>query len=133
MHIQWDDEKFSVGHKTLDDQHKKIITMINEFSDAISADIHSEILHDTLQNMLAYAQDHLSFEETVLSELGYNNLDNHAAHHASYLEMVSELTMEVINENLSAPVGLQTFLIHWWENHILVEDMAYKSLMLAHR
>jgi len=127
--IVWDDHKYSVGNKVLDNQHKKIVSMINELCENTLVDMHSEILHDTLNNMRLYMQEHLKFEEKLLAELGYQDLESHIILHTEYLEMFSEISMEAVEQDVSVVVDLQTFLLHWWENHILVEDMNYKPLM----
>ena len=60
--IKWNIEEYSVGDKTLDDQHLEIVTMINELSSQSDLGVHSETLHDALYAMLKYARNHLDDE-----------------------------------------------------------------------
>jgi hemerythrin len=128
--IIWDDYKFSVGHDILNEQHKKIVEMINLLISQKKIDIHSEVLHDTLQEMLKYSQEHLDYEEELLKQLGYDDFEHHTHYHLSYLEQVSLLSMSTVEGKKQTPEELITFLKHWWEIHILIEDMKYKKLML---
>ncbi|WP_419797717.1 MAG: bacteriohemerythrin [Terasakiella sp.] len=127
--IQWDIEKFSVGDKTLDNQHQKIVAMINNLINESDLDIHSETLHDTLAEMLKYSKDHLDYEEALLKKIGYERLEDHAQLHWEYLEMVSDLSMDTVTGNKNVPSELITYLTHWLNDHILVEDMKYKPYM----
>ena len=60
--IIWD-EGFSVGVRDLDEQHKRIVTVVNTLIDMIDTKVDSEIISDTLTKMTQYASDHFKTEE----------------------------------------------------------------------
>ena len=65
--ITWSD-KFSVGVLELDEQHKKIIELINELDVNMNLSPRSEKLHNILGRIIIYAQKHLDFEESLLRD-----------------------------------------------------------------
>ena len=124
--IEWTDD-FSVGVASLDEQHKKIINFINKLIDQPEIDVHSETVHDILAEMLMYSKEHLYDEEMLLRKNGYPHFDSHVHYHMSYLEKFVDLSMSATESNETVPADLLAFLRDWWINHILNEDMKYKS------
>lgn len=124
--IEWTDE-YSVGVEKLDNQHKNIINFINKLISNPEIDVHSETLHDILQEMMRYSKEHLYDEEMLLRQNGYSDFDTHVNYHMEYLEKFAELSLSVTESDLTVPADLLSFLRNWWANHILVEDMKYKS------
>ena len=61
--ITWD-ESFSVNNEEIDNQHQKWIEIINELHDAlINEKEFGNIIEESLEAMVKYAQFHFSFEE----------------------------------------------------------------------
>lgn len=135
MHkIIWD-ESYSVGNETLDFQHKKVIEVINQLLDQHLDLSSQEELLVTVSSLYQYTQNHLMFEETLLSESDYSNYEKHKDSHDKYREYVSQLMDKLNNSILSDSFDksviqdLLTFLLTWWKEHILKEDMMYKIFL----
>lgn len=129
--IKWDDNEFSVGSTTLDDQHKKIVRIINELAQQPEHDLENESTYQLLLEMISYAQEHLEYEETLLSKINYPDLNEHKALHWAYMENVSNLLTDVTNGKPESIKNIIIFLTKWWQEHILHEDMKYKQKMEA--
>ncbi len=127
--INWDDDQYSVGNRVIDKQHKVIVQMLNKLITEADLNVHSETVHDTLADMLRYAKDHLDYEEALLKKINYADLNDHALLHWEYLESVSALSMKAADGNKAVPKELIAYLTHWWNDHILIEDMQYKPFM----
>ena len=123
--IIWSDE-FSVGVNVLDEQHKVIIKLINKLLDNQNARVNSEVISDLLGEMRIYMDNHLKYEEKLLKDNGYPNLEQHVAMHNEYGEKFGELIFSVMNNNTDAPENILQYLKDWWTNHILHEDMKYR-------
>lgn len=118
--LEWNN-RFSVGNPELDKQHKRLLAIIDQVTDAADR-------QDLLQSLLdlnRYASDHFSYEETLLERCGYENIEEHAGLHE---EFIAQIGVFLSNQNLKKE-ELLSFLNHWWINHILVEDMAYKECL----
>ncbi|HON01092.1 MAG TPA: hemerythrin domain-containing protein, partial [Acidobacteriota bacterium] len=55
--IQWEN-RFSVGIRKLDQQHKGLVGMINELHDAMKAGKGQEVISEIVQRLAAYARNH---------------------------------------------------------------------------
>ena len=125
--IIWSD-KFSVGIEELDDQHQRIIELINKLLD-FNEELPCEVVTtNTLREMIRYARTHLIFEEKLLEKNNYPDYENHCSLHKQYLQDIAELSTNVTdNCNYETLKELLKYLVHWWENHILNEDMKFKE------
>ena len=124
--IAWSDD-YSVGVSELDSQHKKIIALINELNESREISSRSEKLHNILGRIIIYAQNHLDYEENLLRENGYPDFENHLQKHQDYKQKVSDFAVDILEYREDMPGKLLDYLNQWWMNHILKEDMQYKS------
>jgi len=125
--VLWNDD-YSVGNKELDDQHLKIFSLINDLVDKSGQVSCKDLNTSAIREMIRYAKEHLLFEERLLKEVKYPDYDSHVELHKEYLITVAELSMKLMKEcDENTKNEFLTFLAHWWKNHILNEDMKYKS------
>jgi hemerythrin-like metal-binding protein len=123
--ITWSDE-YSVGVAELDNQHKKIIALINELNASREISSRSEQLHNILGRIIIYAQNHLDYEENLLRENAYPGYENHLRKHQDYKLKVSDFAVDILEYREDLPEKLLNYLNQWWTAHILKEDMQYK-------
>ena len=62
--IEWTDS-FSVGVALFDEQHRRLIDMLNKMIEDPAADTRSETVADVLTDMTRYAQEHFKAEEEI--------------------------------------------------------------------
>jgi len=122
--IQWND-KFNVGVRTLDGQHRQLINIINELHEAMSKGQAKEVQASLLQRLGQYAAEHLNTEERMLNSNGYPDFVQHKAQHDNYIAKVRELEKQVGAGKLSLSVTLLPFLKDWWTGHIMKTDQQY--------
>lgn len=119
--------EYSVGDETLDNQHKKLLSICVEIS-ALSHDKSagfSERFHDILHDLSKYAGEHFKHEEHILDELHYDELSEQKQEHRGYFEALSEILFDAIEGKLDI-ARLDDFTGKWWVSHILESDMKYK-------
>lgn len=126
--ITWSEE-FSVGDASLDSQHLYIIDLINRIIDCQNRPSHSDLIISTLSEINNYSRYHLEYEEALLERLDYPEFNEHKALHFEYLEKTSDLSSKAQNFDKNVTDEILEFLKDWWLNHILVEDMKYKSFL----
>jgi hemerythrin len=124
--INWSPE-YSVGVKRIDEQHKRVVLMLNRLIGAKDTTTKSEVISDLITQMTTYAQEHFKFEEDLLAEIGFPLLDQHKQSHIKYRKKVVDLCKAVSLNVPDVPQVMLNFLAKWWRNHILEEDMGYKS------
>lgn len=132
--IQWD-PSFSVGAVVLDNDHKRLIDVLNRIYDAWQDENPSGVeLGGLFDELLDYTDSHFSREEGKLSARDYPEL---AAHHASH-ERLRELVLAFRARHLAGqqPAKLTEdmakFLKSWLIDHILGEDLKYRTLFTGH-
>ena len=125
--ITWD-ESFSVGVRVLDAQHKQIVIIVNTLIEMNEAKVDSEIISDTLTKMTKYASDHFEREEQYMLEYGYPEYSIQKSNTRNLRKTV-DFCMETMAHKVTVPTEIFSYLKLWWMNHILQEDMKYKSFL----
>ncbi len=129
--IVWSD-RFSVGVKKLDNQHKQLISLLNKIIRSPNAQTSSETISDILTAMTRYAREHFQLEESLMEKYHYSQLDQHKKTHASFFNNIAKLSLATMKNDNIVPLQLLEYLNHWLQRHILEEDMLYKPF-LAHK
>lgn len=76
---------FRIGHDEIDDDHEKIIDIINEIKETIT-DEEVEACRRLFDSFIRMAKDHFDREEGILREAGFPRLDEHAVFHDELLK-----------------------------------------------
>ncbi len=124
-------EHFSVGHELMDAHHKQLIGYTNELIDCINRQDGASREHalEVMDDLNALARTHFESEEGLLQSHNYPEMNEHFRVHEQYNSMLSMYSSpDPTEESVRALVGVMR---SWWEDHILVEDMAYKSFLKA--
>lgn len=125
---KWD-PAFSVGIAVIDDQHKRIIEYINELG-TISIYHDKEKVNEVLLALIDYTVSHFSFEESLMHEAGYRNLEAHKQIHFSFIERINFFKERYESgEDISKQLMLD--LQMWLINHIQHDDTDYKEVVLS--
>jgi hemerythrin len=123
--MEWT-EKLSVGVTQFDQEHQKLVGMVNDLFDAVQAGKGKDRLGPILDGLITYTKTHFANEERYMTEHNYPNLKAHKAEHDALAKQVlavqakfqagatAALSMEVMN-----------FLKNWLVKHILGTDKTY--------
>lgn len=117
---------FVTGLPDVDDQHHRLVDLINRFGDMVMRDEGASTVElETVFGELAdYAEYHFTEEEAMMHAVGLDPqyvLQHHQSH-TSFLEEVSLLHSSVSADNRDAAKSLLQFLTHWLAHHILGSD-----------
>jgi len=129
--IEWTAE-LSVGIDSIDEQHKKLINMINALNDAMLTNSSNELLGKIFTGLAAYTQKHFAYEENMFAEFGYTDSQEHKRQHAELIAQVVELK-EKFMENPQGTISadLMLFLKRWLTNHIMRTDKEYAEFLIS--
>ncbi len=127
--IIWNDS-FSVGVTYLDQQHRKIIGMVNQLIECRRDDVRSETVSEILSQMMEYAREHFRNEEKILAEHEYPELDSHRIEHKTFLRDATKFCLDTMDGISTIPHDILEYLYNWWLEHILQSDMQYKDFLL---
>lgn len=128
--IKWTDS-FSVGVKEMDDQHKKLVAMINRLIEEQQVLTEPATIAELLTEMTDYAREHFRAEEYLMAEYGYENKDRQVkAHEAFIAKTLSFMSASEVGPNILSKALLE-YLKSWLTGHILNDDMKYKDFFAS--
>lgn len=117
MLLTWK-ESYTIGHPTIDSQHKELFTIINDLENCFDQDT----VKITILHLYRYTREHFAAEERLMKKVNYPNLAEHRALHEELIEELNEIVEKKFNA-LSNLTKLQEFLYKWLVDHILTRDM----------
>ncbi|CAK0754122.1 putative two-component system response regulator [Azospirillaceae bacterium] len=122
--IEWASH-MSIGHPQLDDDHRAIITLLNQLSN-IEARRERSTIELILDELVDYTLGHFQREEAFMESINFPGLPQHRAIHTDLSQQVSHIQFRVLN-GLQGTLGNQVlnFMTMWWRNHILENDIQY--------
>ncbi|XPV75043.1 MAG: bacteriohemerythrin [Desulfovibrio sp.] len=128
--IEWSSQ-LSVGFEEMDDDHKKLVGIVNTLNDAVADGCSDEDIEDILEELLSYTNWHFRHEERLMQEFEYPEYDAHKEEHSDLVQQASELFKKFQNGDKSVPELLLPFLKEWLANHILGTDMKTGNFLAA--
>ncbi len=124
-------EKYSLGIPSIDAQHQKLVGMINTLHEAMKAEKSEEVLAGILDGMAQYAQEHFTYEEGLLAQAQYPELESHKVIHDSFVKKALALAEQFKEGNKVLTIETRNFLKDWLQGHILGEDKKYVAHLKA--
>lgn len=124
--IEWN-EKLSVGIYAIDDQHKRIIDMINSFYNGINQNSPKDKMLDLLNGMKEYTKTHFLTEERLMKQHNYPEYEQHKTEHTKFIEAVNSFEERYKSGKLLLTLHVTNFLKEWISNHIMGTDKRYTS------
>ena len=91
--IEWTDN-LSVGIDSIDEQHKKLVNIINALNDAILSGESNNLLIQIFNNLATYTNVHFTYEENMFAEFGYPDSVEHKKQHEALIAQLIELKQE---------------------------------------
>ena len=122
--IQWS-ENVSVDNFIIDQQHKKLVEMVNSLYDAMSNGTGSDILEDIIESLISYTQNHFAHEERFMQSIGFPELAQHKRLHQDLSRKVKDIYARISSGQHVSSVSLANFLKDWLTAHILCDDQKY--------
>jgi hemerythrin len=126
--FEWSD-KYSVNIKEIDEQHKKLIGIINDLHDAMSKGKSNDVLSHVLQDLIDYTRLHFAREERIMSMHGYTDYAAHKAVHEDLVRQVTKFDKEFREEKFGLSIQMMNFLKDWLSKHILETDKKYSPFL----
>lgn len=122
--LEWND-KFSVTIGKFDDQHKKLVGMVNQLHDAMKVGKGRELLGDILRSLTQYTVTHFNDEEQLMKLHNYPGYEEHKQEHNKLVLQVRE-TLEAHNRGQNILTqNIMEFLKKWLTDHIMDNDRKY--------
>jgi len=134
--IEWN-KNLSVNIPIIDEQHKKLISYLNELYTHMKIGKGRTIIGETLSNLVEYTKFHFKTEEDFFNKFNYPDKEEHEEEHKFFIEKVTSIYNDFNNSKLSESVTSLTttvieifnFLYQWVSNHIKKTDKKYEPFL----
>lgn len=126
--MTWSDA-LSVNIKEIDDQHKKLVNMLNELHDAMKSGQGAKITGSVLTGLIQYVGTHFATEEKYMKQHAYPDFIKHKAEHDDLTKKAVDLQKQFQDGKPVLTVELLNFLKNWLSNHIMGTDKKYSPYL----
>jgi hemerythrin len=122
--VSWDDN-LCVHIPEIDQQHQRLVGMLDDLSDAMVEGRSQEELRRILDGLVDYARVHFADEERYFVRFRYPAASGHIAQHRAFIDRVTEFRSRVDPHEMGVSIDLLAFLETWLIRHIRDSDGAF--------
>ena len=126
----WKDE-YSVGLDSIDQQHKKLVNLINQLQTAVDYSTGEEFEREALDELVNYTKTHFTFEEGLMKDNDYPDYEPHKAQHEKMIKEVEKVLAMYEEDHDTAMDNAVKFLKDWLIKHINGTDKQYSSFLIG--
>ncbi|HBG27007.1 MAG: hypothetical protein A2Y10_20175 [Planctomycetes bacterium GWF2_41_51] len=119
--FEWSDE-LSIGVESIDSQHKRLVTIVNEYYEAVQSGCSEQAVRDAVGKLINYAGTHFADEEKLMQDKKYPQIDLHKQMHKRLTEDVIRYAEKLGKGKKIFSLDIAIFLKGWLENHIAQTD-----------
>ncbi len=122
--LKWKNE-YSIGVQEIDNQHMKLIELINKLFDAMKQGQANAVIGQILNELSTYASTHFKTEEKYFELFDYMESEKHKEIHQIFVMKITKFKNDFDAGKIALSVSIFNFLKDWLNDHILGEDMKY--------
>jgi len=116
----------------LDEDHKRLVGMVNELFDAMQAGHGREALGRILDGLVQYTKMHFAREESFFTKTSYPVGAAHKQEHDALTRQVLEVQQKyAAGSNAALSLEVMQFLKNWLVQHIQGSDQKYRAHLNA--
>ncbi|MCK9207256.1 MAG: bacteriohemerythrin [Salinivirgaceae bacterium] len=123
-------DNFSVGNQIIDDQHKKLIAIINRLYQSYMDKKQVDEISSIMKELADYTRYHFTTEENLIREKKYPFIAEHIKEHDFFIEELRNFKEQFDSSPSILTLKVMTFLQKWLRDHILVNDQKYKEYII---
>jgi len=127
-HVEWSD-RYSMGIKVIDDQHKGLLDFVNDLFNHSTGNEKEERAYFTevIQQAVQYIKDHFATEEKLMVATKFSDYAAHKKAHDEFTLTVVKSVKEFESGKRLVLEKLAYFLKDWVLEHIAVMDTQYAA------
>ncbi len=129
-YIKWTDN-LSVNVKELDEQHRKLIDMINLLYNSIKDATDRNAMFLLLTGLANYTSKHFADEEKYMCLFKYPGYQSHKKEHEAFKSKVLDFQKKLEDGRVSISEEVMVFMQDWLAKHILGTDKKYTHVFNA--
>jgi hemerythrin-like metal-binding protein len=129
--VEWID-RFNLGIHEIDDQHKRLVSIMNKICSALNKGFGDGAVGDALDEMADYAKTHFTLEEKYFDAFHYPKTEEHKAWHREFNAKVQSLQEQLKFGKKSLAIDTISFLGGWFIDHTQTFDRDYVATFKTH-
>jgi len=129
QYIEWKSE-YDLGIDSIDQQHRKLIALINSLQTAVDYSTGEEFERQALDELVDYTRTHFKYEEGLMEQNGYPEFESHRGEHERMIAQVDEVLEAYRQDQEGAMQNAIVFLKSWLINHINGTDRQYSRFLI---
>jgi hemerythrin len=123
---------FELGNFRIDSEHRVFLDLIMGLDRDHKAGIAADKLARSLREIHKYAEFHFLSEENMMIDIGYPQLEIHAAEHTKLLQVLERNIARLLaGEDILEE--FLTFLYEWFSEHTIGTDYRLTQYISEHR
>jgi len=122
--ITWNNN-LRVNISKIDEQHRKLVSIVNDLNSAMGLGKGKEIMGNVLSSLIDYTKSHFATEEELMEKYVYPGYLTHKADHDALTKQVNETMKKFTEGKAIVTVEVMNFLKDWLINHIQNTDKRY--------
>ena len=126
--ITWNDS-LSVNIRKIDNQHQKLIGMINDLDAAMKEREGQTAIGKIISDLLDYTDYHFKTEEDFFVQYHYPELAHHKKTHTQLFQKAATLKQEYDSGRKMVSVKVLNLLSDWLWDHIMKTDKEYSEFL----
>ncbi len=115
-------KRYEIGIAEIDAQHRHLVEIINELSDAMMEKKGYIAVPNILEHLADYSKLHFTTEERHMHEMNYPALAEHCQEHLDLTRKVLEFRKGCSTDHDPSSGELLNFLRDWLTSHIITSD-----------
>lgn len=119
--LEWKPE-FSVGVKSVDDEHRELIDLINVVYGELHGQCDGESIACFLGDIHAGIAMHFALEERIMKEAGYDEFGVHKDDHEELLDQIRGMMDAIVEDPEEGLALLSKSLSDWFGVHFATHD-----------
>ncbi|MBF0354009.1 MAG: hemerythrin family protein [Alphaproteobacteria bacterium] len=119
--VKWT-EDLAVGVDVLDNDHRRLVILMNKVIAAFYAGVGSRMVNAAMDELEAYTREHFTREEEMIEGKGYAELESHKEQHGKLIAELARLRA------VKSGTEVIPLLYDWLVTHIMKTDKGYSHL-----
>jgi hemerythrin-like metal-binding protein len=125
--MAWD-ESLETRIPHMDEQHRKLVSLINDLDQAVEDGTGGLLISYVLQELIRYVKDHFNDEEQLLMRHGFPELAGHRREHDLFVERLGQIS-DSFKDGDELSSSVLDFLKDWLVIHIKGTDQRYAAFI----
>lgn len=127
-YIEWS-SYLVLGIKEVDDQHHKLVDIINKLYEGLFEEHAHETLIEVMGELIQYTEQHFEEEEKLFVLHDYIDNEEHIKKHKEFTEKIYFYRDQIKSGKMVLSLDILSFLTEWLTDHIQGIDKEYVQFL----